>query len=153
MADSTYAAKVYLDSNGDRLNVVSGGSLVVESGATLTVASSLTTSAALIRPTETGSTGAAFVNYGITRFGSTAPTKTFTMAAPAAGVEKILFCTQAAATGECWVDCGSGVQASGKRYLEFNATSDSVTMIGRSATVWDIVSNVGSVASATSTTG
>lgn len=147
MADSTYAAKVYLDSSGDRLNVVSGGSFVAEAG------SSLSVSGSLVRGTETGSTATAFVNYGITRFGSTAPTKTFTMAAPAAGVEKVLFCTQASATGECWVDCGSGVQASGKRYLEFNATSDSVTMIGRSATVWDIVSNVGSVASATSTTG
>lgn len=153
MADSTYQPKVYFDQGGNRLNVVSGGSLSMESGSTLTVAGSMTTSGTFIRPTETGSTGTAFVNYGITRFGSTAPTKTFTMAAPAAGVEKILFCTQAAATGECWVDCGSGVQASGKRYLEFNATYDSVTMIGRSATVWDVISNVGSVASATSTTG
>ena len=153
MADSTYGPKVYFDQGGNRLNVVAGGTLVVESGSTLTVASSLTTSGNFIRPTETGSTGTAFVNFGITRFGSTLTTKTFTLAAPVAGVEKILYCTQAGATSECWVDCSTGVTAFGKRYLEFNLTGDSVTMIGRSATVWDIVNNVGSVASATSTTG
>ncbi len=36
MADSTYSPKVYRDSGGDRINVVSGGTLNVESGATET---------------------------------------------------------------------------------------------------------------------
>lgn len=147
MADSTYQSKVYFDQGGDRLNLVSGATLNIEAGATIDNSGTNKVGS------ETGSTGTAFVNYGITRFGSTALTKTFTLAAPAAGVQKILFCTQAGSTSECWVDCGAGVQASGKRYLEFNLTGDSVTMVGRSATVWDIIANVGSVASATSTTG
>lgn len=139
MANTTYGPKIQRDENGDLLTVAAGGTLDIEG--------------TLKKGSETGSTGTAFVNYGVTRFGSTAPTKTFTMAAPAADVEKTLICTQASGTGECWVDLGAGVSASGGRYLEFNASNESVTMIGRSATVWDIVSNVGSVASATSTTG
>lgn len=153
MADSTYQPKVYFDQGGNRLNVVSGGSVSMESGSTLTVAGTQTNTGASILPSETGSTGTPFVNYGITRFGSTLLTKTFTMAAPVANVHKILYCTQAGSTSECWVDLGATVTAAGKRYLEFNLTADAIVMVGRSATVWDIVSNVGSVASTTSTTG
>ena len=38
MADTTYTPKVYRDSGGDRINVVSGGTLSIEAGATLTSA-------------------------------------------------------------------------------------------------------------------
>lgn len=46
MADATYQPKVYRDSSGDRLNVVSGGTLSIEAGATLTSAIGLRSSGA-----------------------------------------------------------------------------------------------------------
>lgn len=133
---------------GGELDVVSGGQINIESGATL----SLSTGAYLADAVTAASTAASILNSGHTTVASTGTRKTFTLAAPVAGVVKSMICTQANSTGEVVIDLGSGKTAAGKRYLQFDAANEAIILRGRSTTVWDIISNVGSVQSTTSTT-
>lgn len=62
MADATYGPKVYRDSSGDRINVISGGTLNVEAGATETHANTATFSGTLaVTGTLTSGAGAVIV--------------------------------------------------------------------------------------------
>lgn len=153
--DSTYGNQLnYREQGGNRdviggeLDVVSGGVIAIESGGSLALA----TGGYITVPVTAASTAASISNYGHTTVASTGTRKTFTLAAPVAGVTKTLVCTQANATGEVVVDAGSGRLIAAKRYIQFNAANDAVILRGRSATQWDLVSNVGSVESTTSTT-
>lgn len=101
-ADATYYSGVvqtrqdgntYVPS-GKSINVESGGSLVLESGAVLAPAAG----SAITVPVETGTTAAAFANYGVTTFGSTA-SNAWTLSAPnRVGLVKTLACTVHGAT-------------------------------------------------------
>lgn len=61
MADSTVGPKAYLDQGGDRLNVVSGGTLNIESGATVSLPDDTVTAAKIhmFVSAETTGTGSA----------------------------------------------------------------------------------------------
>lgn len=156
--DVVSAGHIDIESGGD-INVASGGEITIASGATLTVAGtqtitgtvSISTGGKIAVSVTAGTTGT-MLNYGHTTVASTGNRRTFTIAAPAAGVMKSIICTAANSTGECVIDLGSGKTAAGKRYLQMDAANEAVVLIGRSTTVWDIISNVGSVQSTTSTT-
>lgn len=145
--DSTYGNQLnYREQGGARdviggeIDVVSGGRIDFETGGYYTV------------PVTAASTASSITNFGHTTVASTGTRKTFTLAAPVAGTTKSLVCTQANSTGEVVVDAGSGRLIAAKRYIQFNAANDAIFLRGRSTTQWDIISNVGSVESTTSTT-
>ena len=153
--DSTYGNQLnYREQGGNRdvvggeVDVVSAGHIDVESGGYIAIA----TGGDQTIPVTAASTASSITNFGHTTVASTGTRKTFTLAAPVAGVTKSLVCTQANSTGEVVIDLGSGKTAAGKRYLQFDAANEAIILRGRSTTVWDIISNVGSVQSTTSTT-
>lgn len=104
----------------------------------------------LAYPIESGTTAANFVNYGITQFGSTAA-KTFTLAPPVTGIDKILY-VNVSSTAIQTIQCDSlstfGLASSSftKLAVDPNTAKDAtISLTAASATKW-IVQGITSTA-------
>lgn len=92
------------------------------------------------------STSANLPNYGLSLIASTGA---YIIDPPQVGTQAII-AISAASTGASTVDTNSTAvtfasTAGGLNTLTFDATGESVTLVGASATEWIVVSNVGSV--------
>lgn len=164
MANATYQPKTYRDQGGNRINVVSGGTLNCESGSTITLAGTVANSGTetlsgtqnvtgtiavgsagkITQPVVAGST-VSNANYGITTVGSTGA-KTYPVVAPVAGTEKTFFCTAGTTAAIQKLDAGAGVTWDGtKRYANLVAASAGLLVKGITTTRWFVVANLGSV--------
>jgi hypothetical protein len=100
-----------------------------------------------------GSTGTTIANNGFTYVGSSAA-KTYNLAAPAAGVEKQIYCSQGGSTTTQTISLSTGgtvtiLGSTTTNNLVFNAALESVTLKGVSVTRWAVVNNTGAVALST----
>ncbi len=99
-----------------------------------------------------GSTSATISNNGITTLNSTGAAKAYTMAAPVAGVHKVLTCTAGSTvTGAVHtVTLASGTFDGTNHIATLNAEAETITLVGLSSTAYAVIANVGSVALSTS---
>lgn len=143
MADATYQPKVYRDEGGNRINVISGGTLSVENGATCALAGVVRHS--LINTTVT-LTGAAIVAGGLTTIAATSgSTATFHLAGPtAAGVVTYLV-AQGGSTNMIVSTTASGatVGATGTKVTFLKGTYGSATLVASATGQWELTSSYG----------
>lgn len=95
---------------------------------------------------ETGSTGTPLQNHGLSVLPSTG---NYTIDPPSAGVEKVVAMT-AASTDLCNVYTGStdisfASTAGNSRQAVFDATGETLYLVGINSTSWQVVSNQGTV--------
>jgi len=144
-ADATYQSVVQIRQDGNAyvpsgksLNVESGGTLTLESGGVLAVSAG----SAITVPVEVGTTTAAFANYGVTTFGSTA-SNAWTLSAPnRVGLTKTLACivhgattvTETVTTLGCKI-MGATTVVAGTSVMTFSGVQ-SVTLISRTTAEW-----------------
>ena len=102
----SYNADIYHAQGGDNVVVASGGEIDVESGGKIQIASggSLEGPAALV---STATTSTTIPAYGVTVLKSTLTAKTVTLATPVGGERKVIYATNASATGFMKVHSGS----------------------------------------------
>lgn len=94
------------------------------------------------------STAANLSNSGITTLSSTATSAAYTMAAPAAGIKKVI--TQTGPSTAITVTLASGTFDGTNQIATFNASKDTIELVGLSTSRMAVVSNIGSVAFSTS---
>ena len=142
----TASKAVVVDANkdiGDFRNVTVGGTLGVTGAVTL--------GGALAIPTVDPSTDDAIANYGLTTIGSTSGAVAYSLDAPAAGLLKILACTEGS-TANTVVVTATGATFDGTNDIAtFNAAAENLSLIGLSTALWAITGNVGAVALTAST--
>ncbi len=143
--DATYAGQSnYQEQGGGRtviggeLDVVSGGRIDIEDGGSIT------------QPVQTlGSSQVAtnVTNFGLTTITATTTGPTYTVAAPVAGVTKIIACTANTSSGTAVINSNStGVSftTSGDNEITMNSIKDRVILVAASTTSWIISSMMGS---------
>ncbi|HSC58820.1 MAG TPA: hypothetical protein VLC11_04610 [Gemmatimonadales bacterium] len=94
-------------------------------------------------PVNVASTGTTIPNYGQTIVKSTVALRTYVLQAPTAGVNKVLFCTNATTSLLAKVTFGSAVsvfanvgQGSTLHSVKFNHPNQSISLMGLSSTRW-----------------
>ena len=161
--DHTYQGAVHSIQDGNKLEVGSTGA--IDNYGTITNSGSITNSGAgTVRDqvatavgVSTSSTGAVAVSAVGTHYlsstGSTGGSATFTLAAPAAaGVEKFIIASNAAAGKTAVVTCATGTSINyTKAYtnMTFNAKDEAVLLKSISTTKWAVAANTGAVALST----
>lgn len=148
--NGTDAVDVVLERASAGVLGVTGGmsvstTLAVTGAASFAGLVSLAAGLALSVTTATcATTGTAIVNRGLTILTSTT-TKTYSLAAPVAGIVKAIICT-ASGTSVKTVKSPAGVTVDGTNDdLTFNAANEAVILIGCSSTRWGVISNVNAV--------
>jgi len=144
MADATYQPKVYRDDGGNRINVISGGTLSVENGATCALAGVVKHS--LIQTAVTA-TASAIAAGGLTSLATTAGVQpTFHLAAPgAAGVVTYLVGAALGSTAMT-VSTTAGGQTIGSTGTKVTFTTNvygGATLISSSTGQWELVGSYG----------
>jgi len=145
----------YINNTDDNLSLVAGDEVMVKASdknahlVVLSVSSGSVTTVfkSLFMDDEDGATTANLRNYGLSRVGGTAAL-TYTMDAPVRGIIKTLLndCGTAATinmgTGAVTVWGTAGATCT---QVLFAAIGDSITLKGQSATVWEVIAQVGGV--------
>ena len=144
MADATYQPKVYRDDGGNRINVISGGTLSVESGATCALAGVVRHS--LIQTAVTA-TASAINAGGLTIMATTAGVQpTFALAKPgAAGVVVYLVGSAAGSTLMTVSTTASGatVGTTGTAITFGKNTYGSATLVASATGQWELTGSYG----------
>jgi len=143
MADATYQPKVYRDDGGNRINVISGGTLSVESGATCALAGVVRHS--LVNTTVTV-TAAAISAGGMTTISATSgSTATFHLAGPtAAGIVTYLV-SDGGSTNVTVSTTGAGatIGSAGTKITFLKGTYGSATLVASATDQWEVVGSIG----------
>ena len=158
MADGTYQVKVYEKQGGAELVVASSGYITVESGGQVDVESgghidlesggyiSVADGGYIQLPVVTDTTAAALENSGVSVIKTTSVKRIFQLGAPAAGKEKYVVATVAAATS--WASITSTGANANARFMLIGASTHKqvrmaatgvVHLVGQSSTLWIVV--------------
>lgn len=100
--------------------------------------------------------GSTIVSYGYQTITGSSSTNTFTLAAPVAGRDMYLHCTNASSGAQALVTLAAGVSfyssnstAATLRTAKFADSNDVLHLFGASTSKWTIIANTGSVAIST----
>ncbi len=144
--DATYAGQLNYQEQGaarnvigGELDVVSGGAINIEDGGSITLP---------VQTLGTSQVATDVTNYGLTTVAATSTGPTYTLAAPVAGVSKIIACTaNTTASGTALINTNStgvSLTSSGDNVMTMNSIKDRVILVAASTTSWIIASMMGS---------
>lgn len=143
--DATFAGQSnYHDQGGARtviggeLDVVEGGVINIEAGGSIT---------SPVQTLGTSQVATSITVGGLTTITASTTAPAYTLAAPVAGVQKIIACTANTSSGTAVINTNStgvSLTSSGDNVMTMNSIKDRVILIAASTTSWIISSMMGS---------